>query len=331
MTTSANTDFNPAAFDIITEALALIRVGVDEEPLTDSMTEDAMRSLNLMVKAYQAQGLHLWTKTEGVLFLSSGQAAYPLGGSVSTNSCLYSDLAVTTLSADVASGARTLTVTSITGIADDDAIAIELSDGTLQWTTVRGTPFGTTVNIDDALTDTADSGNALFAYTAKLLRPTRLLQARRRIFATDMATFQDIPLTIQERPDYYDQPTKFQPSTETMIYYDPQLISGILNLWMAPSTETDLVLFTFERPLEQFYELTNTADLPQEWLEALTYNLAYRLAPKYSFPLSERALLKVDAKEKLDLVLGFDREYGSVFFQPDFTQGGGFDGGAGWD
>lgn len=329
MTTSGTSSYNASLLQIITEALALIRVGVAEEPLTAEQIQDATRSMNLMVKAWQADGLHLWTKEEGVIFLEYGVPQYGLGGTNSTRSCLYSDLVTTALAADAVAGAFAVTVDDATGIANGDQVAVEIGGNLLQWTTVNGAPAGNVVTLTAALSEDVLTDGAVFAYTTKLLRPTRLLQARRRLFSPDMQDFQDIWLTIQERPDYYNQPTKLQPGTETMIYYDPQLVTGLMQLWQAPSVETDLVLFTFERPLEDFTALPQTADFPQEWLETLAYNLAFRLAPKYSFPMDERTQLGVVAETMKQKLLGFDREYGSVYFQPDFTSQGGF--GVGYD
>lgn len=321
MTTSGAADFNATALEIVTEAYELLRVGIDGEALTVEDTDIALRKLNLMVKAWQADGLHLWTKSEGVLFLVDSQAAYALGGSGTTANCaLASDVVQTALSAAAIAGATSISVDSITDIADDDYIGIELSDGTVQWTVVNGTPTGLAIAIDTALTGAASDDGVVYAYTTKILRPTRLLGARRQ--SSDGT---EIPLTVIERADYFDQPNKSQAATPTLAYYDPQLVTGQLYLWSAPSDETDTIRFTFERPLEQFDALTNTADVPQEWLETLAYNLAYRLAPGSSLPLPERALLRTDALEMKAKLLGFDREYASVFIQPDFTAGGGYE------
>lgn len=321
MTSSGVTTYNATALELITEAYELIRVAIDGEALTSESSDTALRKLNLMVKAWQSDGLHLWTKSEGVLFLVDSQAAYALGGTGTTANCaLASDVVQTALSAAAIAGATSISVDSITGIADDDYIGIELSDGTVQWTVVNGTPTGSAIAIDTALTGAASDDGVVFSYTTKILRPTRLLSARRRSADSSI----DIPLTIIERPDYFDQPNKSLAATPTMAYYDPQLVTGQLYLWSAPSDETETIRFTFERPLEQFDALTNTADFPQEWLEPIAYNLAYRLAPGTSFPLSERALLRTDAMEMKAKLLGFDREYGSVFLQPDFAAGGGY-------
>lgn len=330
MTTSGNTTYNPSILDIITEAYELVRVGVDEEPLTAAQVQKAMRSFNIMVKAWQADGLHLWTKTEGVIFLQSGVPQYKLGGTNNTRSCLYDDLAATSLVADAQAGDTVIHVSSIANMASGSQIAVEIGGNLLQWTTISGVPVGDAVTLSAPLSEDVLIGNAVFAYTTKLVRPARMLQARRRIFSPNPQDYNDIWLTILERPDYYNQPTKLQPGTETMIYYDPQLVTGLMQLWQAPSNETDLVLFTFERPLQDQTALPQTVDFPQEWIEPLCWNLAYRLAFKTSFPLDERTQLGVVADQMKLKVLAFDREYGSAYFQPDFSAGGGFGAGYGY-
>lgn len=67
----------------------------------------------------------------------------------------------TTLSVNAASGATALTVTSISGFADNDEIAITLDSDTVHRTTINGVPAGSTINIDDALTNAAASGNLI--------------------------------------------------------------------------------------------------------------------------------------------------------------------------
>lgn len=67
----------------------------------------------------------------------------------------------TTLTANAASGATALTVSSITGFADNDEIEVVLDSGTSHLTTVNGAPAGTTINIDNALTHAATSGNVV--------------------------------------------------------------------------------------------------------------------------------------------------------------------------
>lgn len=316
MATSGNPDFNLIRNEIISEAFAILRVASAEEPMTDEMVTDANRSLNMLVKSWQADGLHLWCKTEGVLMLQPGQQSYIINSTTTDHACLASALAQTTLSADVISGASSISVESASGIADNYYIGIQLDDGTLQWTAVNGGPAGTTVSLDATLTGAASEGNFVYSYETKLVMPRRVIDARRRNNSGI-----DVPALILERPDYFAQANKASSSYINQIYYDRQLTQGVMYVWPTATTVQDTLRFTFERPMDAFDDPENDPDLPQEWIEALVYNLAYRLAPKYSFPMQERAWLGVEASTMKQKVMSFDREFGSVYFQPDTTRG----------
>jgi hypothetical protein len=317
MTTSGIVTYDLTRNQVIIEALSLIRVGTDAEPLTEAMVQDAARSLNMMVKSWEADGLHLWSKTQGVLFTVPGQEKYTMGpGATDHASESYVEAL---LSADAAAGSTSVTVVDDAGILDNDYIGIELEDLTMHWTRVNGTPVANVVNLDDALPSSAASGQVVFAYTTKITRPMRILQAQRRGPGVI-----DIPIDLIERPDYFDQPNKQTRSQVVMAYYSPRLSVGEFYVWPTSNTVRQRIIFTFEKQLQIFDAMNDTPDLPPEWLETLAYNLAYRLAPKYGFPLQERALLKIDADEKKQTLLGFDREYASTYFVPDAGRGNDF-------
>jgi hypothetical protein len=126
-------------------------------------------------------------------------------------------------------------------------------------------------------------------------------------------------LTWVSRLDFYGLPDAT--GTPTSYHYEPTLDNGTLHVWPTPTASTaasyDIELLV-QSPIEDMDAGTDDFDFPQEWLEAITYNLAYRLAPRFSLERTERQLLKRDADEALQLVLGHDRE-ASVFFQPDRT------------
>lgn len=311
MTTSGSSDFDQACLAIIEDAYALIRVGMEEEALTNAQAQEGRRVLNAMIKRWMANGLHLWRKTECVLFIVEGTQKYNLSSTSTDHAALADDVVQTTISADEAAAQTVISLTSISGIANLDNIGIELDDGTMHWTTVNGVPAAGTATILVALPSAASEGNTVYAYTTALSRPHRVLQARRR---TDDGI--ETELDILERPDYFRLPLKDSDGPVNQLYYDPQLTAGFMYLWPTSDNSTDTVRFTAERVIEDFDTLVNTGDFPQEWIEAVQTNLAYRLSFRHSYPLQERTLLRADAEEALGEVLGHDREYGSVFFQP---------------
>src|SRR6185312_12801509 len=79
MATSGTTTYNRTAGEIVTAAFKKLGVQPAEQPLQAFELRDGLETLNMMIKAFQVPGLHLWTETEAVLFLNPGQAEYALG------------------------------------------------------------------------------------------------------------------------------------------------------------------------------------------------------------------------------------------------------------
>ena len=147
------------------------------------------------------------------------------------------------------------------------------------------------------------------------VKPARVLEVRRRV--TSGST--DTPLTEWSRDEYFGQPNKTTDSIPVAFYYDPQLLTGTLYVWPRPSTATatDMTLrVTYLRRIEDFDGSTDDPDLPQEWLEALSYGLADRLAIKYlSDPIRRREIAERAGAYKARLE-AWDTEPASLFLQP---------------
>lgn len=307
MATSNSSDFNQTLNEIIIDALVLVGAIEQGETPSDDDWQSTKRQLNRMVKSWNAEGFHLWKTVEGVLHVVADQAQYDIGPA--GKAALESDAVKTELGADASSGASSITVDSITGIADGDNIGIELDDGTLQWTTVNGAPAGTTVTLTATLIGAAGTDNHVYAYTSAIDRPLRVTAARRRDEAGT-----DVPVFMFSRQEYFDTPNKTNSGATTQVYYDPQLTNGQMYLWPTPSSVKDRIFFTAHIPLEDFDEAGDNPDFPQEWLDCLVWGLAYRMSMSFGTPMQTREALRRDALEMKIKVLGFDREPGSVYF-----------------
>lgn len=79
MAVSNSTDFNETAVEIIEDALAELGVHADEEPLQPADLQRGLRALNRLFKAWQADGVMVWTLTEGTLTLAQGDYDYAFG------------------------------------------------------------------------------------------------------------------------------------------------------------------------------------------------------------------------------------------------------------
>jgi hypothetical protein len=318
MATSGTSVLSRNRDEIIGRALRLCGAfEAGETPDAESVNQ-AADVLNAMIKHWQADGINIWTSQEAILFLQNGQRQYTMSSSSSDHAT--ASFVNTTLTADAADGASTITVDAVTGISSSYNIGVQLDDGTLQWTTVNGAPAGAVVTLTAALTDSASSGNLVVCYQNKLVRPLKVLSARRYNFASDL----DTPLQIMDRIEYAEMPNKGSESTVNSIYYDRRggaNTSGLLYLWPTPSTVDEAIKMTVARPIEIFSAAANDPDLPEEWIRTLEWNLADELADEYDVPEPKRSRIEKRAATFLAEVTWWERELTEVQFVPDMRAG----------
>jgi len=308
--TSNSVDFSISRDDIITDALEMLGEGAEGEAISGDRMDACSRRLNMMVKAWMANGAKLWAMRQATLFLTVGTASYSLGA---TGTHCTDTYVQTTLSTAEATSSTSLGLTAFAGMSASDNIGIVLDDGTIHWTTISGAP-GSTTTIATGLASAAAAGNVVFTYTSKINRPQRI--DTESAYWRSSAT-QDTPVKIISRSEYAQLSNKTSEGKIVQAFYDPQLTNGTLYVWPTPDSSSDVLRFWYERILEDFDAAANTPDFPIEWAEALTYGLADRLAPSAGVSLQERAYFKQLADEKLAICMGYDRENASTFFQPD--------------
>ncbi len=76
MTTSGEYVLDLSTNAIITEAYEILQATGDGETLSGNLYNAGVSSLNRMLKLWESQGIHLWTETEGSLFLKVDVASY---------------------------------------------------------------------------------------------------------------------------------------------------------------------------------------------------------------------------------------------------------------
>jgi len=105
--------------------------------------------------------------------------------------------------------------------------------------------------------------------------------------------------------------------------YQPQVNVGQLSVWPTPDSSvpvgTRLVL-TYQRPIEVFDIATDNPDFPQEWGNALIYNLALALADEYGVAADKQNRIEKAAANHLSAALSNSTEQGSLFMMPDWQQ-----------
>ncbi|GBQ90390.1 hypothetical protein AA13595_2880 [Gluconacetobacter johannae DSM 13595] len=313
MSTSGIAGWNPSTSSIIRGALRLLSAIAQGETPGDGEYQEALDALNGMVKTWQASGIHVWAEEDCTLFLQPGQVRYLLGTGATDAATISSQWVQGWLTATAVGGAAQIGAASVAAIAAGDRIGIWLDAGTIFWTGVVAV-VGDSVSLAAPLPSQASSGAQLVAYATPLVRPLRVPGARRYQFAPPGGQAIEVPVVPMSRLDYANVPNKTTPGTVTQFFYDPQLGAGVMHVWPAPSDSRSALAFTAQRPLQDFTSQADTADLPQEWISVLRYNLAREMAPEYDCPPQRFAMIAALAAEKLALAQAWDREPQSVLF-----------------
>ena len=310
MAVSGTVTFNSSTTEICRQAALLLNAVPLQQTMGDALFQSFKFMLNAMVKSWAVTGIHLWKVQEATLFAVVGQVRYGMGtGATAHITGTYYETAIT---ATEVTGQTVLSVDSTANMTAADNIGVVLDDGTLFWTTIVS-KTSTTVTITDALTDDAALGNAVFNYTTKLVRPLKVVDARR--YNIDGAT--DTPMTVCSRQEYNNLPQKTQAGMPIQTYYDAQLTIGYLNLWQVPEATTELVKFTCHLPIMDFSASADNPDFPQEWILPLVYNLAKLKMPSHPVDAQRRQDINNNADSLLAAMLGFDRENESLFISPN--------------
>lgn len=308
MATSGSVDFTQTRDEIIKAALR--KCGVLARNITPSARQinDAAEDLNRLIKAWNAQGIHIWTYQEMTLFLQAGKQSYLIGPSGDHVTASY---VKTELSTAGAATDGTIEVDSITGISNGDNIGIVLDDNTIQWTTINGAPSGTTITLTAALTGAAAVDNHVYTYTTIANRPNQITSARIKINDGN-----ETPMKGISQDAYFDLPTKTTKGKATQFFYKPTLTNGTLYLWPTADKVADTINLTTTRYIEDFDSTTNNPDFPQEWFRAIVFNLAIDNSFEYGVDDATFARLERRASLYLEQALDFDIEKTSVFFTP---------------
>lgn len=332
MATSGTVTFRINRDQIIYDVLTLIGAIDPENGATPStvQTNNTARSLNKLVKFWETRGIELWERKYGVIFPQKSQGVFVLGspGPAGDHACISTPIGAgfvqTTLSANAAAAASTITVTSLTGsslntvgnaattISSTYNIGIQLDTGYVQWTTVNGVPSGTTVTLTNPLTSASTAGNNVYCYQTKLIRPLRILDG----FVRQVSQTNDVPMLIIAREQYNRFGQKQSAGTPIQMYYDPQENAGHLYIYPQFQACNQLLYIEFQNPIEDFTSATDDFDMPQEWVDALVFNTAYRVAPMYEVTKDKFDQLRELAKMSYEQLDGWDQETASIYLQP---------------
>lgn len=320
MATSGTTTFSQTRDQLILDAFQLIGVYGIGRNVSAADSQVAQSFLNKMIKSWQTQGLHLWTKTEGVLYLSQYVNKYTLGSSSTYAYCTNkTDEIQTRLTTAIAIAATALTVTSTTGMTIGDYFGIVQSDNSIHWTTIATIPSSTTLTITTGPTVACSANAYIFTFTTRINKPLRINNANivQGFDLGSSSTETQIPLSLISYEHYHSLPDKTTSGMPIQGVYIPKNTSGVFELWPRPNDCSQRIEFTYERIVEDMNDAADDFDFPSEWLEPLTWNLALRLGPAFGKDAKIMQTVGPMAMQMLEDLKSWDSEITSVNITPD--------------
>jgi hypothetical protein len=295
-----------------------------DTPRTEQVT-DALDTFNMFLKSLQIEDF-LWLKQFATLFLNKGQTSYKLAPSTYTgfNHCATAYVQ-TNLAANAAIGAATVTLDSATGITNGDFIGISNDNDIIEWFYVSILGVVASIFTDAALTIpgalgvAATADNVVYSHTvaSQIKRPTRVFAASRKSYDVVAADGNEIPIDVVSRSDYMSMPNKTTSNKVLNVYYDPQLVCGIIYVWPTTNDSGDKLILTIDRPIQDVVAAGETVDIPQEVIRFLTWGLAIDLEPEYPIEIGKLDRYKNEFNQLKGMVKSYNREPVSTFFATD--------------
>lgn len=288
MTTSFSWNFSMSASDVIQSALEDLGIVVAGGTPQTADSTMARQRLNMIVKQLQSDsdftpGLKVWTRQRVTLFQALGQQSY-LVGPASTDSRASTQVGRTTISAAEAAAQTIISITSNTDVTSypgttitmtsGDIVGIELNDGTIQWTTISGTP-GITMTINNALTAASSAGRFVWWFTSRAQRFPYIEFAALRD-----SNFNDTPLDIYTQVQQYEATVaKFADGDPTVILVEPLRLNTRITLNSQPIDITKQIFMTVLYPAEDYDSSADDIAFPQEYYRLLSWELAWAMSP----------------------------------------------------
>jgi len=312
MSTSGSTNFKVNRDQLIKDSLIDVGAIAAEDTPSAAIINHASRKLNMLQKAWQADGLRLWKNDEVTVFLDKTKTFYSLGAT-GDHAVLSSGYNKTEMRVAGAASDTILEVDTTTGMTVADNIGIVLDDGTLHWDTIASITDSDTVVITTGLASAASVDNNVYWYTTKINRPTEITDA---VLREDSGF--DSYVEVVSREVYYGFSNKSGTGQVNQVYYDPQTTNGRLYVYSLTDDVTDKLILRAQFPVEDMDSAADDFDCPQEWYLAIQTGLAVLLAPSYGTLTGvEFKALKLLADEEKERTDGFDIEKTSVLMQPD--------------
>lgn len=303
MATSGTDVFTVNRNEIINASLRTLGVlGVGETPITEDYT-NCSQALNIMIKSWAKKGFPLWVYENVVVPMQEGLEVYPLGPTAAYVYSVTVDDGGTGYpnsgTVNFSSGAATGTYTAVSGVIQSVTI------------TAGGNSYLTTPTVTFSGAGTGATGTANLGGVT-MPRPLRIIDG----FIRNPQNF-DTSLIIISQQEYNILGNKFSEGIPNQIYYDNQLINGLMYTYNIMSDTGYNIHILVQRMFEDMSSGTDNFDFPEEWFQALKWGLCAELSEEYG--VDENKIMRI--QQKADMYLNecsdWSQEEAGVYFSPN--------------
>lgn len=157
------------------------------------------------------------------------------------------------------------------------------------------------------------------------VRPDRLEDAFFRQLTTSQPSQVDYPVRLlQSREDYNKISLKQLTSFQEVIFYDSAWPTGVIYPWPIPQASIYEIHITVKDVLNQFTSLSQPINLPDEYYEAIYYNLMVRLGIAYPIAKDPQIweMTKGLARSALNTIRGANTQIASLRMPTDLLRPG---------
>lgn len=298
----ANTDYSITRDNIITEALELLGALEAGGTVASADSTSLSRTLNMLIKHWQSQGINIYAVRETFLFLIDGKHEYKqidfngtTGFDVDRNhiyAASYQAIAFAeSTTTEVTVDEAFISGTPVADAGVGDIIGIPQDDGTVHWAEI--TAVGTNGDFSKSYTfanhamsasTDPDTDKNLIVAVDYPGRPIKIMSAaRRHIFDESDSEIEVVSITDYNRLS--SKSTSEGPPNQVM--YNRETTIGDIRVWPKPADDNYALVLWVQLPLadiESDAALNANDGFPQEYFLALSYSLAEAAIPKYGPP-----------------------------------------------
>jgi hypothetical protein len=110
--------------------------------------------------------------------------------------------------------------------------------------------------------------------------------------------------------------------TVVNMMYKPEINQGTVSVWPTPDASMlpgTVLSLTYQSPFEYFIAGVDTPDFPEEWNNALIYQLALSLSDENGTPIQKQQWLERQADKHISTALSGGTEDASMYIQRDWS------------